>query len=150
MLPKALLLPALLILIAGAMTAAQPPTNAILARSSGSVIFAAFLSFAVGTLALVGVLLATQPKLALAPLKDVPWYAWAGGFYGAFFVAVGAYAAPRLGIALLVTIAVAGQMIAALALDHFGAFGIERTPISIGRVLGILLIVGGVLLVRRS
>lgn len=148
--PKALLLPALLILIAGAMTAAQPPTHAILARSSGSVIFAAFLSFAVGTLALIGVLLATQPKLALAPLKDVPWYAWVGGFYGAFFVAVGAYAAPRLGIALLVTVAVAGQMIAALALDHFGAFGIERTPISIGRILGILLIVGGVVLVRRS
>ena len=150
MLPKALLLPALLVLMAGAMTAAQPPTNAILARSSGSVIFAAFLSFAVGTLALIGVLLATQPKLALAPLRDVPWYAWAGGFYGAFFVAVGAYAAPRLGIALLITIAVAGQMIAALALDHFGAFGLERTPISIGRLLGILLIVGGVLLVRRA
>jgi transporter family-2 protein len=147
--PTSLLLPALLVLFAGAMTAAQPPTNAVLARSSGSVIFAALLSFAVGTLVLIAVTLATQPRLSLAPLRDVPWWAWAGGFYGAFFVAVGAYAAPRLGIASLITIAVAGQMIAALAIDHYGGFGLERTPISAGRLLGVLLVVGGVILVRR-
>jgi len=147
--PTNLLLPAILILLAGAMTAAQPPTNAVLARESGSVLFAAFLSFAVGTLALIAMLLVTQARPALAPLRDVPWWAWAGGFYGAFFVAVGAYAAPRLGIASLITIAVAGQMAAAVALDHFGAFGLERTPISVGRVIGILLVIGGVVLVRR-
>ncbi len=147
--PTSLLLPALLVLLAGAMTAAQPPTNAVLARASGSVIFAALLSFAVGTLVLIAVTLATQPRLSFAPLRDVPWWAWAGGFYGAFFVAVGAYAAPRLGIASLITIAVAGQMVAALAIDHYGGFGLERTPISAGRLLGIVLIVGGVVLVRR-
>jgi transporter family-2 protein len=147
--PKHLILAALLVLIAGAMTAAQPPTNAILARTSGSVIFAAFLSFAVGTIVLLLVLLAGQPKLALAPLRQVPWYAWAGGFYGAFFVAVGAYAAPRLGIASLITIAVAGQMAAALALDHYGAFGLDRAPITPGRIAGALLVVAGVVLVRR-
>ena len=147
--PTNLLLPAILILFAGAMTAAQPPTNAILARESGSVMFAALLSFAVGTLALLAVVLATQPRLNLAALREVPWYAWAGGFYGAFFVAVGAYAAPRLGIASLITIAVAGQMVAALAIDHFGAFGLDRTPISVGRVIGILLVLAGVVLVRR-
>jgi bacterial/archaeal transporter family-2 protein len=147
--PQAILLPAILVLLAGAMIAAQPPTNAVLARASGSVIFAALLSFAVGTLVLIAVTVATQPRLTLAPLRDVPWWAWAGGFYGAFFVAVGAYAAPRLGIASLITIAVAGQMIAALLIDHHGAFGLARTPISPGRVLGILLIVGGVVLVRR-
>jgi bacterial/archaeal transporter family-2 protein len=147
--PANLLLPALLVLIAGAMTAAQPPTNAVLARESGSVIFAALLSFAVGTLALILVTLASRPRLSLAPLRDVPWWAWAGGFYGAFFVAVGAYAAPRLGIASLITIAVAGQMIAALAIDHFGAFGLSPTPISAGRLLGIALVLTGVVLVRR-
>jgi transporter family-2 protein len=147
--PPSLLLPALLVLFAGAMTAAQPPTNAILARSSGSVIFAALLSFAVGTLVLMAATLMTQPRLSLGPLRDVPWYAWAGGFYGAFFVAVGAFAAPRLGIASLITIAVAGQMIAALAIDHYGAFGLDRAPITPGRLLGIALVIAGVVLVRR-
>lgn len=147
--PTNLILPALLVLFAGAMTAAQPPTNAVLARESGSVLFAAFLSFAIGTLVLVALLLATQARPVLAPLRDVPWWAWAGGFYGAFFVAAGAYAAPRLGIASLITIAVAGQLAAAIAIDHYGAFGLERAPISPGRILGVLLVVGGVVLVRR-
>ena len=148
--PAALILPALMVLVAGAMTAAQPPTNAILARESGSVILAALLSFAVGTAALLAIFVATHPRVSYAPLRDVPWYAWAGGFYGAFFVAVGAYAAPRLGLASLITIAVAGQMIAALAIDHYGAFGLARTLITPGRVLGILLVLGGVVLVRRG
>jgi len=147
--PTNILIPALLVLLAGAMTAAQPPTNAVLARESGSVMFAALLSFAVGTLVLIAVVLATQVRPALAPLRDVPWWAWAGGFYGAFFVAVGAYAAPRLGIASLITIAVAGQLVAALVIDHFGAFGLARAPISPGRILGILLVLAGVVLVRR-
>jgi transporter family-2 protein len=147
--PANLLIPALLVLIAGAMTAAQPPTNAILARESGSVLFAALLSFAVGTVVLLAAVLATQPKLALAPLRDVPWYAWLGGLYGAFFVAVAAFAAPRLGIASLVTIGIAGQLLAALAIDHFGAFGLARSEISLGRILGVLLVIAGVVMVRR-
>lgn len=147
--PTNLLFAAILVLIAGAMTAAQPPTNAILARESGSVLFAALLSFSVGTLALIAAVLATQPRLALAPLGQVPWYAWLGGFYGAFFVAVSAFAAPRLGVASLITIGIAGQLLAALALDHFGAFGIPRAEISPGRVLGVLLVIAGVVLVRR-
>jgi transporter family-2 protein len=147
--PTNLLVPAIMVLLAGAMTAAQPPTNAILSRESGSALFAALLSFGVGTLALLAAVLVMRPKLALAPLGQVPWYAWLGGFYGAFFVAIGAYAAPRLGVASLITIAVAGQVLAALAIDHFGAFGIARTLITPGRLLGVALVIAGVVLVRR-
>ena len=148
--PAHLIVPALLAIIAGAVTSAQPPTNAFLARATGSPVFAALLSFAVGTAVLIVLTLVTQPKVTLAPLRDLPWYAWAGGFYGAFFVAVGAYTAPRLGIASLITLAVAGQMIAALAIDHFGALGLDRTPVTPGRLLGVLLVLGGVIMVRRG
>ncbi len=148
--PAHLIVPAALILIAGMMTAAQPPTNAILARTSGSPIFAALLSFAVGTALLLALMIAVRPPITVAPLRDVPWYAWAGGFYGAFFVAVAAFAAPRLGVASLITIGVAGQMIAALAIDHFGAFGLERTLITPGKLAGAALVLAGVVLVRRG
>lgn len=148
--PVALAAPILMVLLAGAMTAVQPPTNAILARESGSVLLAALLSFAVGTAVLLILTIVVQPRIAWAPLRDVPWYAWMGGFYGAFFVAVGAYAAPRLGIASLITIAVAGQMIAALMIDHYGALGLDRTAITPARLIGVLLVIGGVILVRRG
>jgi transporter family-2 protein len=38
----------------------------------------------------------------------------------------------------------------ALLMDHFGALGLPREPINLGRVTGALLVVAGVVLVRRS
>ena len=80
----------------------------------------------------------------------MPWYAWLGGFYGAFFVAVAAFAAPRLGVGVLLTAAIAGQLLGAIVLDHFGLLGLARNPITVTRVAGIGLVLLGVLLVRRS
>jgi transporter family-2 protein len=82
--------------------------------------------------------------------SGLPWYAWLGGLYGAFFVAIAAYAAPRIGLASLITIGVAGQIGAALWLDHLGALGLPREPINVGRVIGALFVIAGVVLVRRS
>ena len=80
----------------------------------------------------------------------MPWYAWIGGFYGAFFVAVAAFAAPRVGIGVLLTAAVAGQLAAALVLDHYGLLGLAKHPVTITRAAGFLLVVAGAALVRRS
>jgi transporter family-2 protein len=57
--------------------------------------------------------------------------------------------APRLGAATLVAALVAGQMVASLALDHFGWVGFTVHPIDPWRLLGAALIVGGVVLVQR-
>jgi bacterial/archaeal transporter family-2 protein len=44
----------------------------------------------------------------------------------------------------------AGQAIASLAVDHFGWVGFEEQPITLLRVAGIVLLAGGVALVRLS
>jgi transporter family-2 protein len=146
----AALLPALLVVLAGGMLALQAPTNAILARAGGSPVLAALISFAVGTIALFVVWLASGNRPGAAPFGGLPWYAWLGGLYGAFFVAIAAFAAPRIGLAPLITIGIGGQIVMALLLDHLGALGLPREPISVGRVLGALLVIAGVVLVRRS
>lgn len=143
-------IPILIVFIAGGMLALQAPTNAILARAGGSAVLAALISFAVGTAALLVAWLASGHRPAAAPFANVPWYAWLGGLYGAFFVAVAAYAAPRIGLASLITIGIAGQIAMALLLDHVGALGLPRDPISLGRIAGAALVVAGVVLVRRS
>ena len=145
-----LFVPILLVFIAGAMVAAQAPTNAILARAGGSPILAALISFAVGTAALFAIWLGSGNRPGTAPFAGLPWYAWIGGFYGAVFVGVAAYAVPKIGVASLITIGIAGQMAMALVLDHFGALGLSREPINLGRVAGALLVLAGVVLVRRS
>jgi bacterial/archaeal transporter family-2 protein len=146
----ALLVPILLVLVAGGMVALQAPTNVMLAKAGGSPVLAALISFAVGTVALFAVWLASGNRPAPAAFAGLPWYAWIGGVYGAFFVAVAAFAAPRIGLASLITVGIAGQIIMALWLDHLGALGLPREPISVTRVLGALLVVGGVVLVRRG
>ena len=146
----ATLLPVLLVLFAGGMLALQAPTNAILGRAGGSPVLAALISFAVGTLALLTVWLLSGNRPRGDAFAGLPAHAWLGGLYGALYVAVAAYAAPRIGLASLITIGIAGQIGMALLLDHFGALGLPRDPISIGRIAGALLVLGGVILVRRS
>jgi transporter family-2 protein len=144
------LVPMLLVLLAGGLIALQAPTNAILAKAGGSPVLAALISFAVGTLALLVVWLVSGNRPGASAFARVPWYAWLGGFYGATFVAVAAYAAPRIGLGSLITIGIAGQIVMALYLDHVGALGLPRDPLSLGRIAGALLVIAGVVLVRRS
>jgi transporter family-2 protein len=146
----AMVLPILLVLFGGAMIAVQAPTNAMLAKAGGSPVLAALISFGVGTLALLATWLASGNRPSTNVWSGLPWYAWLGGLYGAFFVAIAAYAAPRIGLASLITIGVAGQIGAALWLDHLGALGLPREPINVGRVIGALFVIAGVVLVRRS
>ena len=146
----AALLPIVLVFVAGGMIAVQAPTNALLGRAGGSPILAALISFAVGTIGLLLVWLLSGNRPGVRSFAGLPWYAWMGGLYGATFVAVAAYAAPRIGLASLITIGIGGQIAMALWLDNFGALGLQREPINLGRVLGALLVIAGVVLVRRS
>lgn len=146
----AMLIPMLLVLAAGGMIALQAPTNAILSKAGGSPVLAALISFAVGTTTLLLVWLASGNRPRPASFAGLPHYAWFGGAYGALYVAVAAYAAPRIGLATLITIGIAGQIAVALLLDQFGALGLPKDPINLGRIAGALLVIAGVVLVRRS
>jgi transporter family-2 protein len=146
----AALLPIMLVLFAGGMIALQAPTNAMLAKAGGSPVLAALISFAVGTVALLCAWLASSNRPPTSAIAGLPAYAWIGGVYGAIYVAVAAYAAPRIGVAALITIGIAGQVAVALLLDHLGALGLPRDPITFGRIAGVLLVIAGVVLVRRS
>jgi transporter family-2 protein len=121
----------------------------MLARAAGSPVNAALISFLVGTVALILVALALGERPSASAVRALPWYAWAGGLYGAVFVAVAAYAAPRMGITFFLTAAIAGQLAMAVLLDRLGAFGLPVVPIGPARILGILLVLAGAFLVRR-
>jgi transporter family-2 protein len=138
------------VVLAGGATALQAPTNARLMTAVGSPINAAFVSFAVGTavLGLMALMFQTRPDMAAA--RGLPWYAWIGGVYGVIFVIAATWAVPRMGVATTIVLMVAGQLLVSLVLDHFGAFGVPRQPISWSRVGGVALVIAGVLLARRG
>lgn len=142
------LIPIVAALLAGVGLATQTPTNAALGRTIGSVTLAALVSFTVGTVILVAAWLLAD-RTPLSTLKGAKLWMFTGGAYGAYFVAAAAFAAPRLGLASMLTIMIASQLVAALVIDHFGLIGLPRSPVSLGKVLGVLLVLGGVVLVRR-
>jgi bacterial/archaeal transporter family-2 protein len=139
-----------LAVLAGVLMAIQAPTNALLGKASGSPVVAAFISFVVGTAALGAAVAAGSGRLLAPGLRGVPWYAWLGGLYGAFFVAVAAFGAPKIGVGPLLTAAIAGQLVGAIVLDHFGLLGLTRQPVSVEKVAGVALVLAGAALVRRG
>jgi bacterial/archaeal transporter family-2 protein len=135
--------------VAGAMIPFQAGINAQLAHWTGSPIRAAFVSFLVGTIALLIVAIAVRkPVPSVGRLGDAPWWVWIGGLLGAFYVAGSIYAAPKLGAALLIAAVVAGQTAASVVIDQFGWVGFREQHISAGRIVGVVLVAAGVALVR--
>lgn len=140
----------LIALLAGAMMPTQAATNNKMAAFVESPILAAFISFLIGTIALfLIVLLSGVPLSNLASVKEAPAVAWIGGLLGAFFVSAAVTLVPRLGVAMTFSLIIAGQMIVTLVIDHFGLLGVPVKEVSLARLTGILLITGGVVLIRK-
>lgn len=128
----------------------QAAINNKLSTVLSSPILAAFVSFVVGTVGLFVYAVASGTPIGnLASIKDAPPIAWIGGLLGAFFVAATVVLVPRLGVAMTFSLIIAGQMLVTLVIDHFGLLGVPVKEISLARVAGILLITGGVILIRR-
>ena len=137
-------------LISGAILPAQATINFRLSKNVGGPIIAAFVSFAVGTIGLLIYLIASR-QLNLRELitQPSPWWIWIGGLLGTFYVAAVVMLVPRLGVALAFSLIIAGQMITAIVFDHFGWLGVAVREISLGKIVGALLLIAGVVLIRK-
>ena len=93
--------------------------------------------------------LAAVSALALLGIvRGLEWYYMLGGLAGTMIVATVALTGPRIGIGTTSAVLVAGQMLGAIVYDHLGLLGQAKDPIDAAKVMGGLLIVGGVVLVR--
>jgi len=139
----------LMAVVAGSFLPTQAGINSQLNLWTRSPILTAGISFAVGTLSLVGFALVTRVPLPDPTVVDrYPWWIWTGGFLGAFFVASAVVLAPKLGAASMVSLIIAGQMLASIFLDHFGVIGYPVHPLNIWRFIGVICIIGGVVLIK--
>jgi len=137
-------------LVAGALMPVQAGVNARLREFLGDPVVASLVSFAVGTVVLLGyVLVARTPWPSLAMASQAPVWSWFGGALGAFFVAVSVILAFKLGATGLMAWIIAGQLVASVLLDHTGALGFAVREISWQRIAGVLLLLGGAVLVNE-
>lgn len=78
-----------------------------------------------------------------------PWMLYLGGLGGFAFILVSAFVFPRLGAGPAMALAALGQGAAALAIDHFGLFGLPRHAVSWSQAGGFGLIALGVWLIKH-
>jgi len=136
--------------VSGALMPLQAGINGLLAKEVSSVLNAATISFLVGTLALLALALFQRDSVSFETLKGLHWWHWAGGLLGAFFVFTAAFVAPRIGALLFMALVLLGQLSSAVFLDHQGWVGYKEIPINLGKVAGLLLILSGIWVIRRS
>lgn len=129
----------LLALAAGVALAAQSAINTQLAKAmSGEPFIAAFISFAVGTLALLAIAWVKTDLFGnLANLGQQPLWKLSGGLLGALFVFTTVLLAPKLGIANMLFVIVIGQLAAAAVIDHFGLIGMAVRGVSLTKLIGL-------------
>jgi bacterial/archaeal transporter family-2 protein len=134
--------------LAGMANAVQGAVNAQLRAAVRDPLWATLLSFLVGTAALVLLIVVTRaPAPAHLPSRPV---VWTGGLLGVLFVCAAIVLVPRIGAGTMIGLMVAGQMAAALLLDQFGLLGVPEHPTTPARFFGAILVVVGVLLLRRA
>jgi len=140
-----------LVILGGLGLTLQAAVNARLRVGVSSPALSALISFLVGAVALLALTLSgALGRGRLTDLGSLPWWAWVGGLFGAFYVCTAVVAVPRIGTALVIGCAVLGQLVAALTLDTFGWFGVPRIALSAPRLLGAVLLLAGVLLMQRK
>ncbi|HKB21017.1 MAG TPA: DMT family transporter, partial [Gaiellaceae bacterium] len=109
--------------------------------------FAAVVAAGVGVVAL---LVTRRSLVGFAHAAHQPWWLWIGGLMGAFVVFTITFAGPRIGTTSTVAVFLVGQFAAAIVVDRYGLFGLDRIPVGWPRVLGISLVAVGAALTLKK
>lgn len=135
--------------VAGTFLPVQAGLNAKMGKAIESPVYASMISFITGAIAVFIYILFTKQHVSWAGLRSAPAYTWLAGALGAFYVTTVILAFPRIGPALTFGLVVLGQMVIAVILEHFNTLVAHQHNISAWRIVGVLLIVGGVIIIRR-
>ena len=139
----------LLVLCAGISFALQQAANNQLRIEIISPWWAGFISYAVGSVAmLIMALVFGGSGLSLSMVTRSHLFSWTGGIFGAIYIATAIFMIPKLGATTVLALMVVGQMLISLFLDHYGVLGIPVHPISGIRLMGVVLLVLGVVAIR--
>lgn len=132
---------------AGMLVAMQAPINGFLGSQVGR-FQAALISFFVGTVILLAITF-----IFFGGFPDgtgvgaVSWQYYIGGLLGAGYVATVIFTVKILGAGGVTAATITGQLVAAVALDQIGAFGLDKHPVTWTRLIGVLLLAAGTFLV---
>lgn len=132
-----------LALVSGVLMAVQGSLNTALSKVIGllETTFVVHITGTVILLILLFVLRMGKGNLYLLP--QAPWFSYLGGLVGVFIIYLVAASIPKVGVANATTAIIVGQVLTAIAIDHFGGFGLERMACGWNEILGLVLLAIG-------
>ena len=79
----------------------------------------------------------------------MPWYYLLGGVLGAAYVFTALIVVKTIGAGGVAAATITGQLTLSIVLDRLGVLGLEETPITWERMLGVALLLAGTYLIVR-
>jgi len=139
---------AMIMLVAGIGIPVLAALNAALGTRIGSPVAAATILFIVALVSSAALLIVTGPG-AITQAIDAPKHLFLAGVLVAFYVLSITFVAPKFGVGNAVFFVLLGQLISAAAIDHFGLFGAQISPLSLTRAIGIGVMATGVFITQQ-
>lgn len=135
----------LLAVCAGLGITLQTTLNSQLAKGvGGDSVAAALFSFTAGAVCLgVFSLMRGGIVASLAAIPAQPWWSLLGGLLGAGALLSYVVLAPKIGLSALLGLAIAGQIVSSLVIDHFGLMGASERPVSLVKLAGSMVMLAG-------
>ena len=131
-------------LLAGAFIPLIGILNARVGRALGEPFYATVMLFGVAIiLALVVSVIFGKAAPSVQNLQTLRPMDYTAGFIVAFYVISATVLAGKIGVANFIVMAVSGQIMFSLMIDHFGLFGAPVKPINMTQLVGaVLLLIG--------
>ncbi|MCT4782697.1 MULTISPECIES: DMT family transporter [Exiguobacterium] len=134
----------------GMMSATQTAINGHLGAVLESALKGAFVSFVVGTMALLLIVILMRPTVQWRGLAGQPAWIWFGGIIGALFIGGNVFIVPLVGTGVAVVIVIIGLLCGSLLIDRFGWFGAAKHPVTGIQLVSLAIMVIGILLIRLA
>jgi transporter family-2 protein len=136
--------------VVGGLVATQAPLNSQLGRVVGGV-NASVVALAVSLVALLALAALTDGLGGIRNLGEAPLHvAIGGGLAGALYVGSIVFTVRALGVGGLTALTISGQLGVAMLIDHMGWLGVERSPVTMAKIAGVVLLAVGTWLVIRE
>ena len=141
---------ALIMLLTGVGIPILAALNAALGQHLGHPVAASVILFAVAFVLILIAGVITNPWAHLSGLASAPKHLLLAGSLIVFYVLSVTYIGPRFGIGNAVFFVLLGQMISAAAIDHFGLFNAQISPLTFTRASGIAIMAFGLWLIQKA
>lgn len=130
-------------LIAGSLLAFMVSSNGIVGEAAGNYASSVIIHF-IGLVAVIIVLFLRKAKFK--NLRTLPLWMYSAGLIGIITVLFNNLTYTALGVSLTVALGLLGQSVTSILIDHFGLFGLPVSRFDTKKIVGFVIILGGIII----